>query len=336
MNQVTLENFRCFRERQRASLAPLTLLMGENGTGKTSFLALLRALWDAAYLSEVPDFKEASYDLGSFDEIAHYRGGRGGRAPEFWAGFDAVPDPAGNRGKAESNGPFHRFEVTFARKGTAPAPTEWLFGREDLEIAIRAAEDASQEICYRTGRGAWSWSARAEPGARFLAGRDSLPHYAYLALREKGNLKPVGDSPIVTDEDVARLKELLYGFDYGFDPFGDRPFASAPVRSRPRRTYDPSRPAHDPEGETIPMYLSMAFFEDKKSWKRLKDALEKFGQEAKPTARSGCRMCAILDNDVASEVFGQDRPAAGKAFRFSPSHRKLLDRNACRTKAADA
>lgn len=25
-------------------------------------------------------------------------------------------------------------------------------------------------------------------------------------------------------------------------------------------------------------------------------------------------MCAILDNDVASEVFGQDRPAAGKAF----------------------
>ena len=216
--------------------------------------------------------------MGSFDEIAHYRGGRGGRAPEFRAGFDAVPDPAGNRGKAESNGPFHRFEVTFARKGTAPAPTEWLFGREDLEIAIRAAEDASQEICYRTGRGAWSWSARAEPGARFLAGRDSLPHYAYLALREKGNLKPVGDSPIVTDEDVARLKELLYGFDTFYR--GERPFASAPVRSRPRRTYDPSRPAHDPESETIPMYLSMAFFEDKKSWKRLKDALEKFGQEA--------------------------------------------------------
>ena len=278
MNQVTLENFRCFRDEQQARLAPLTLLVGENSTGKTSFLALLRALWDAAYLRVVPDFKEAPYDLGSFDEIAHYRGGRGGRAPEFKAGFDAAPDPAGNRGKAESNGPFHRFEVTFARKGTVPVPIEWLFGREDLEIAIHVAKDAWQEIRYRTGNGAWSWSAPAEPGTRFLADRDFLPRYAYLALREKGNLKPVGDSPSVTDEDIERLEELLYGFDTCYQ--GNRPFASAPVPSNPRRTYEPSRPGRDPEGETIPTYLSMAFFEDKKSWRALKDVLEKFGQEA--------------------------------------------------------
>ena len=142
MNQVTLENFRCFRDEQRARLAPLTLLVGENS------------------------------------------------------------------------------EVTFARKGTAPAPTELLFGREDIEIALYVAEDASQKIRYRTGRGAWSWSEPAEPGARLLAGRNYRPlRYTYFVLREKGNLKPVGDSPSVTDE-------------------------------------------------------------DKKSWKRLKDALEKFGQEA--------------------------------------------------------
>ena len=279
MNQVTLENFRCFREEQQARLAPLTLLVGENSTGKTSFLALLRALWDAAYLSVAPDFKEAPYDLGSFDEIAHFRGGRGGRAQSFRAGFDAVPNPVGSRKKAaEPNLQPHRFEVTFGRKGTAPAPTEWLFGREDLEIAIHVTEDASQEIRYRTGRGVWTWSVPAEPGARFRADPDFLPRYAYLALREKGNLKPVGDFPGVTDEDVSGLEELLYGFYTFFH--GDRPFASAPVRSKPRRTYDPSRPAHDPEGETIPMYLSMAFFEDKRSWKALKEALESFGREA--------------------------------------------------------
>ena len=32
-----MENFRCFRERQDVRLAPLTLLVGENSTGKTSF-----------------------------------------------------------------------------------------------------------------------------------------------------------------------------------------------------------------------------------------------------------------------------------------------------------
>ena len=87
MDQITLKNYRCFREEQVARMAPLTLLVGENSTGKTSFLALMRALWDVAYRASIPDFKEEPYDLGSFDEIAYYRGGRSGRADTFEAGF---------------------------------------------------------------------------------------------------------------------------------------------------------------------------------------------------------------------------------------------------------
>ncbi len=44
MDQITIKNFRCFRDKQTARLAPLTLLVGENSTGKTSFMALIRAL----------------------------------------------------------------------------------------------------------------------------------------------------------------------------------------------------------------------------------------------------------------------------------------------------
>ena len=57
MDQITLKNFRCFREKQTARLAPLTLLVGENSTGKTSFMAMIRALWDVAYRQRIPDFK---------------------------------------------------------------------------------------------------------------------------------------------------------------------------------------------------------------------------------------------------------------------------------------
>ena len=71
MDSITLKNFRCFREKQTARLAPLTLLVGENSTGKTSFLAMIRILSDMAYSFRNPDFKEDPYDLGSFDEIAH-------------------------------------------------------------------------------------------------------------------------------------------------------------------------------------------------------------------------------------------------------------------------
>ena len=92
MDSITLENFRCFRERQTARLAPLTLLVGENSTGKTSFLALIRAIWNLAYSYRMPDFKEEPYDLGSFDEIVHRRGGRDKQADVFYAGFNARKD----------------------------------------------------------------------------------------------------------------------------------------------------------------------------------------------------------------------------------------------------
>lgn len=74
MDQITLQDYRCFHGEQTARLAPLTLLVGENSTGKTSFMAMLRALWEVAYGSAVPDFKEQPYDLGSFEEIAHHPG----------------------------------------------------------------------------------------------------------------------------------------------------------------------------------------------------------------------------------------------------------------------
>ena len=44
MNEIRLKNFRCFRDEQTARLAPLTLLVGENSTGKTSLLAMVRIL----------------------------------------------------------------------------------------------------------------------------------------------------------------------------------------------------------------------------------------------------------------------------------------------------
>ena len=98
MHSVTIENFRCFAERQTARLAPLTLLVGENSTGKTSFLALLRALNDLAR-NAVPDFKQPPYDLGSFNEIAHYPGGRGGKAETFSAEIAALSASPGRRGE---------------------------------------------------------------------------------------------------------------------------------------------------------------------------------------------------------------------------------------------
>ena len=86
IDSVTLETFRCFREKQTVRLAPLTLLVGENSTGKTSFLALLRAMAELAFVGGTPNFKTPPYDLGSFDEIAHHRGAGAGAQFRFQRG----------------------------------------------------------------------------------------------------------------------------------------------------------------------------------------------------------------------------------------------------------
>ena len=162
VDQITLRNFRCFQQEQNARLAPLTLLVGENSTGKTSFLAMLRALWDVAYQQSIPDFKEEPYDLGSFDEIAHHRGGRGGRADTFEAGFEiALSEGKGRRAVTNGVDRYH-FEVSFGRNGTVPVPVRRRLSGGATWIEEHIGEGESQRIRFGTSKGAWQFRERAD------------------------------------------------------------------------------------------------------------------------------------------------------------------------------
>ena len=249
MKRIWLENYRCFRERQEARLAPLTLLVGDNSTGKTSFLAMIRALWDVAYLDRVPNFKEQPYDLGSFDEIAHFRGGRGGRAESFEAGFEAVLHSK----RA------YRWSVAFSRRGTAPLPVKRRLSNKKGDSWIEHDHDSSK-VFIRTPAG------RSEVKASRLdiVGDRLLPLVFQLGLEHIE--KPA-------------IRELVRSF--GALPRSQLPpYAGAPVRSKPHRTYDPSLVARDPEGDYVPMYLANQYFEGKERWDHLREALQRFGKDA--------------------------------------------------------
>ena len=64
LKSLTVQDYRCFGGAQTVRLAPITLLVGENSSGKTSLLAMIRALWNSTFTpaAGAPDFKE---DLGS-------------------------------------------------------------------------------------------------------------------------------------------------------------------------------------------------------------------------------------------------------------------------------
>ena len=85
--EVRLRGFRCFGTEQSAALAPLTLLVGDNSTGKTSLLAAIRAICRVAYDAEDAGFNVPPYQLGSFSDVAHRDHVRRTGATSFDIGF---------------------------------------------------------------------------------------------------------------------------------------------------------------------------------------------------------------------------------------------------------
>ncbi len=280
MYEITLENFRCFRNRQTARLAPLTLLVGENSTGKTSFLAIIRALVDVALGFRNPDFKEEPYDLGSFDEITHRRGASGGRAKTFEAGFRVI----GPKGQTV-DGMTRHFSVTFGKRGTAPVPVRRCFSMGSTWAD--ECFETGQPYILRIGtyRGSWEKKVPTDAAAGFDLDDDLLAplihtlRSSFSKDEQKQDRKfiPMSGSPAFNSEDEKLIYGLLVNEFWSLAPLL---FASAPVRTKPRRTYDPSRLTSDPEGNYVPMLLANTYFQERDKWRELKQRLEDFGKAA--------------------------------------------------------
>jgi len=267
MKRIVVENFRCFHERQEPRMAPLTLLVGENSTGKTSFLALTRALWDVAFLQTVPNFKEEPYDLGSYDEIAHYRGGRSGRAPQFKAGFN-LDD-------------IYDFQVIFQRGKTAPIVAGRRLSHKEMWVEEQQNMSRLQD---RYGK-IREWEI---PSNRYMfydsEARDRLVPLGSLCNRIIWNSEEAGSELKVSDRVFHPMTRDFFWVRRFERPRAlshtRRCYAGAPIRFKPRRTYDPSSQRQDPEGEYIPMLLASMDFRGEKDWDRLKGAIENFGKDA--------------------------------------------------------
>ena len=100
---------------------------------------------------------------------------------------------------------------------------------------------------------------------------------------DEATIESVDGSPEPGEKDTTALIELGERLFFPWRIHGGWQggiFASAPVRSKPRRTYDPARLDPDPEGDYIPMYLSDLASDQRDTWRRLKVSLERFGHDA--------------------------------------------------------
>lgn len=271
-HEIRLRDFRCFHDEQTARLAPLTLLVGDNSTGKTSFLAAVRAVWDAAFRQAEPDFREPPYDLGAFHEIVHNRTDDEKRAASFTIGF---------RGQGRRRKPIE-FDVTFTSRAAAPSPSKLSWRTTDTRVDCSGVNTGKATIDLASAHGTWRLDVPIERPfrrlwtPRFLARWvtemiGEFPDSTDRSKKLKGKQKTLGR------EDLENLSDLLRSFT---SIPRREPFASAPIRSSPRRTYDPTRPSPDPEGTYMPTYFASMNFQDEDRWLKLKSHLEDFGRRS--------------------------------------------------------
>jgi hypothetical protein len=267
---IHLRDARCFAGSHDVPLAPLTLLVGENSTGKSSFLALLRIGAEIAQGNLSPGFNAEPFLLGAYDQIANYRGGRAGRARNFEVGITLTGT---TRVTDRSRDALHCCAV-FEKQGAQPVLTDlsWTIGQYSLHLK-------------RSGRRTESVSVRA-PGFEEdivgdTLGRLSSSQYfdtsmlPVLAMRMEEGARDKGKS-------IDQVQKIFFSIYRTFMPhlgvLSGGVHAFAPVRSRPERTYNPVEESPRSEGSHVPMILAKTFFTERGRWQDIKSALNNFGK----------------------------------------------------------
>jgi hypothetical protein len=278
MNQLSFEGVRCFHSLHACPLKPITLLVGENSSGKTTFLALNRIAWDIAEGDLGEDiFNEEPFMLGSYDQIASFRGGKAGRAKSFTIGFDISLKATPKRRASDLFANQARVTARFVPKGSEPKIEEWRFECGNFILSAKQSTKPTQlGITVTTPQGIQPigvelYSPRWISVSRMLVDLSFLLFPDIRITKDDQAPKPA----LLTEMESRDLRKI---FRQVSQALGQRPYAFAPIRTRPQRTYDPLKDVPKPEGSHVPMVLARIFLEESERRNRLLESLNSFGQ----------------------------------------------------------
>ena len=267
ITQFTMEEVRCFSERQTLEIRPLTFLVGENSTGKTTALACFHVLANY-FRGEAIDFNSHPYSMGTFKDIV-----RNSRKKEksFKLGFTIKDNNENAIGTVE-----------FVEKdgGIEPDVGSITIKFNDGEIIFQTEDKTESPVCLTfSDEKRNQYRINCGPG---LLGRAAFDLFFHLLQNP-----PMGVVKEQSKGEKALLKYWKARENSRKNTYGSwntwafiSVFSTSPVRSRPKRTYDPTREFDDPEGSDVPMYLMRIEATQKKNWEALKTQLVEFGRNS--------------------------------------------------------
>ena len=263
ITQFTMEEVRCFAERQEFNIRPLTFLVGENSTGKTTALGCFQILTN--YLNGLGiDFNSPPYSMGTFRDIV-----RNSKKKEkaFTLGFTF---------KNKNENVECTVEFVERKRGVEPVAKSVTVKFADGEIVLSTNDTREVDKLASFDKERNQYCLDVDFAA--LNVRPPLSLLRPFSHKQEGqseNERALTDYLAKKDEDTGRSRYQLRDI---WDPTSV--FSSSPIRSEPKRTYDPTRFFYNPEGGDVPMLLMRIQATDKKRWEALKAQLVEFGKRS--------------------------------------------------------
>lgn len=265
--KITLENVRGFEGKHEFDIRPLTILIGENSSGKTTLLAIISAILNRDFPTTENLFNRAPFELGSFDTIATYRGGKYGRAAFFTIGWDG-----GKTGVKQS------IEATFISDRGLP--------RLHKIIVQNGQNILSGQVNQNIFEFQFTLNRKTKTDSTSTAGSKKIIKFNVDLMKEKtfklqDLFRYYIDKQSVTkfreDNDAQDIMMALHLLSNGSLISKPHATALAPLRTKPRRTYDELNEDFKPEGDHIPLVLERLLQNNQKEKSKELEALHRFG-----------------------------------------------------------
>ena len=262
--KLIIKNVRCFAEEQHFDIRPLTFLVGENSTGKTTVMSCFSSIYDCISRGGwyTPDFNKDPYSMGSFVDIARKSNGKNSQQKtSFELGIahdtsgikynlhfkkqDKVAEPMLNQADINFK------DVTFFSEKKGQKVTYMV--NKNNETLLQDSRSASDDISP-------AWMDPYIP-------RVLDPYIPPQFLEEDDQKKQIAF------EELKKLRSHRRKY------FSEEIFSLAPVRSKPQRTYNPIKESLRSEGSEIPVTLLRLSHQDD-MWKKIHKKLVDFGKSS--------------------------------------------------------
>jgi hypothetical protein len=290
---VHYRNFRAFADSGRIEIRPITILVGENSSGKTSFMAGLRYMIEMCRGSISASFNRDPYFLGGFEEIVHLCERTKSRSKNFEItltldGYSARGTPQlglpGIR-PGDPNDVYH--QILFVAGSPQPSIGRYRFqvGRHAVIMELQGKTPRCALFDVTDNRLMFDFELPSNRGvASYKSGTipvwyliDSL---LFQAREWAANVTDSASSPNASKEIRVIIRDIAQKFRISMQALKGNVFASAPVRTQPSRTYTPSEMSQSSEGAHVPLELAKAKRRSPESWRKIARRLNDFGQRS--------------------------------------------------------